>query len=360
VGHSECDAKPSSQEPNQWELPFEESGGRCGSCGGTAPTHLASPLLEDETAPPRDVVDAASAREQACEPPGLHAAEAEIGADETHASEEAQAALAVMSMAVTGNSIAPKPPRGIRAELVAVAVIAIVVVVGVPIGARWLRNQTPTQNVNASALTAPMTVVVKQAALARQAAKPTASARPEMTAVQPEPGPLPTAAAAARQPAVAAARPPRAANASKKAEPQTSPSQPGAPVLDFSPMTVAQLAVPATVPPPAPEAQVAPEAPAGRLFDTSEVDEAPRIATRIEPQLPASVAGRAVNDVVVVRILVSQTGHPFRVTVLRRSRLGPAVDETVVAAVKRWTFSPARKRGEVVSCWFNFGVALAN
>jgi hypothetical protein len=34
------------------------------------------------------------------------------------------------------------------------------------------------------------------------------------------------------------------------------------------------------------------------------------------------------------------------------------VDDAVVAAVKQWTFTPARKRGEAVSCWFNVGVSL--
>jgi TonB family protein len=63
--------------------------------------------------------------------------------------------------------------------------------------------------------------------------------------------------------------------------------------------------------------------------------------------------------VVVVRILVSQSGHAYRVNLLRRSRLGPAADEAVIAAVKQWTFSPARRRGEAVSCWLNVGVPLA-
>jgi TonB family protein len=64
------------------------------------------------------------------------------------------------------------------------------------------------------------------------------------------------------------------------------------------------------------------------------------------------------NDVVVVRVLVSQTGHPSVVSLLRRSKAGSALDEAVVAAVKQWTFSPARKRGEAVSCWFNVGVPI--
>jgi hypothetical protein len=38
--------------------------------------------------------------------------------------------------------------------------------------------------------------------------------------------------------------------------------------------------------------------------------------------------------------------------------MGRPLDEAVVAAVTQWTFSPARKRGEAVSCWYNIGVPL--
>jgi hypothetical protein len=57
-------------------------------------------------------------------------------------------------------------------------------------------------------------------------------------------------------------------------------------------------------------------------------------------------------------VLVSRTGHPHRISLLRGSRLGRSSDEAVVAAVTRWTFSPARKRGEPVNCWYNIGVPL--
>jgi periplasmic protein TonB len=107
-----------------------------------------------------------------------------------------------------------------------------------------------------------------------------------------------------------------------------------------------------------PPRMVAPTPPAGRLFEPADVDESPRVATRIEPQLPRDVVERFPNDVVVVRVLVSQTGHPFRVSLLRRSLGGRTLDDAVVAAVSQWTFLPARKRGEAVSCWMNFGVRV--
>jgi TonB family protein len=62
----------------------------------------------------------------------------------------------------------------------------------------------------------------------------------------------------------------------------------------------------------------------------------------------------------VLRLLVSQDGHPSQVTVLRRAKSGALVDEAVVAAVNQWTFLPAQKKGAAVSCWFNLGVPVSN
>ena len=120
--------------------------------------------------------------------------------------------------------------------------------------------------------------------------------------------------------------------------------------LAASPVVEPQVAEPLRI--------VAPTPPVGRLFEPADVDESPRVATRVEPQLSGDAVKRFPNDVVVVRVLVSQTGHPFRVSLLRRSLGGRTLDDAVVAAVSQWTFSPARKRGEVVSCWMNFGVQV--
>ena len=34
------------------------------------------------------------------------------------------------------------------------------------------------------------------------------------------------------------------------------------------------------------------------------------------------------------------------------------VDDVILASVNQWTFSPARKKGEPVNCWFNFAVQV--
>jgi len=64
------------------------------------------------------------------------------------------------------------------------------------------------------------------------------------------------------------------------------------------------------------------------------------------------------DDVVVLRVLVSPAGHPADVRLLRGSRVDPAADRAAIAAVRQWRFTPAQKRGQLVSCWFNVGVPV--
>jgi protein TonB len=118
---------------------------------------------------------------------------------------------------------------------------------------------------------------------------------------------------------------------------------------------------PATLAPaPAAERARSAEVPAatGKFFEPNDVDVSPQIAKRIEPLLPADLRDRRINDVVIVRVLVSQSGDPSLVRLLRKSKHGPSLDEAVVAAVTQWRFSPAKRRGEAVSSWYNVGVPL--
>src|SRR5262249_31795959 len=105
-------------------------------------------------------------------------------------------------------------------------------------------------------------------------------------------------------------------------------------------------------------APVSPPPPSSPFFEMTDVNEAPRVVTRLQPDLPDELRDRSIREILVVRVLVSQNGHPSRITLLRRSRSGAALDDAVIAAVNRWTFSPARRRGEAVSCWLNLGVPI--
>lgn len=191
-------------------------------------------------------------------------------------------------------------------------------------------------------------VDVPAAALSRTvtpapAPKETAPSKPKPAATAAKP----VASAKPARPAAPPPKPVRAQNAREVAAP--------APALAAAPLPVAAPPVREAVASPAPAEKATP---VGPFFETKDVSEQPRVAARVEPRLPADLKGKNVHEIVIVRALVSQNGHPSRVSVLRKSKAGPQLDDVVVAAVNQWTFSPAKKKGEPVSCWFNFGVTV--
>jgi len=121
------------------------------------------------------------------------------------------------------------------------------------------------------------------------------------------------------------------------------------------PVYEATTSRPAAVVPSLPASSAAPLPP---FFETRDVNVAPQVAGRVALQLPDGLRAHELNDIVVVHVLVSQSGQPSNLSLLRRSKAGRSVDDAVVTAVKQWTFSPARKKGEVVSCWLNVGVPV--
>jgi len=110
--------------------------------------------------------------------------------------------------------------------------------------------------------------------------------------------------------------------------------------------------------PAVPEPKSEPASPLGPFFELSQVDTPPQVASRVEPDLPEHLQTGPINEIVIARVLVSQTGHPVLVNVLRRSKAGAALDNAVVAAVKHWTFTPASKRGDAVSCFMQVAVPV--
>jgi TonB family protein len=277
-------------------------------------------------------------------------------ADAFEAAKPSDTAMAI----VAGQEVAPSQrPRIGRSEILALAMIVAFAMAGVLVGAFWPHPQVPVESVRNRPTeqlpSAPATNAPPASAHATDQAKPQTAAPANSTAAA-----TPSATAAPR--AHAPARKPRAARAPTK--PKVEPKTAAAPQVVESALAIAPPLLPAVpTPPPAvvaqPRATVAVEAPTGRLFEAREVDEAPRVVSRVDPRLPANLAGHRENDVVVVRLLVSQSGHPFRVNLLRRSRLGAPADAAVIAAVQQWRFSPARNQGEAVACWFNVGVPLS-
>jgi TonB family protein len=240
------------------------------------------------------------------------------------------------------------PVSSQHGQSIALAGVAVVVA-AICVGAYWLQfHEQPV-----IVLEEPQTPVAKNApathrppgsgrSAAAATGRKSAAAPPEVPAST---RPKPAASAPAQAPAKAV-RPP-----SSSTRQVASVSVPK-PATEAPPPAVAPSIpdVVAAVPPPAP--------PVGRFFETMDVNESPQVATRVEPQLPDELRVRPLNEIVIVRVLVSQGGHPSRISLLRRSKTGPRLDDAVIAAVNQWTFSPAKKRGEAVSCWFNFGVPI--
>jgi Gram-negative bacterial TonB protein C-terminal len=269
--------------------------------------------------------------------------------------------------AVTSSQRRTSPVRTIGA---AIAVLVAVVALGLPLSKLWLGGQETSAFIRQDQPRPPVTqaaalpaeheaapaAVATSSTVTRAAAEPSApdtvQATPKAPAakvppVAPKVSPAPTSRTATAKVPPKSAKP---TGSMRLAGPVTAP----APV---SAAPVPEVAPPAPVAAPEPKTE-APAAPIGQFFETRDVNEAPKIATKVEPQVPDDLRGRPLNEIVIVRVLVTQTGHAHMVNLLRRSKAGSSLDNAIVAAVKQWTFVPARKRGEAVSCWYHVGVPV--
>ena len=247
---------------------------------------------------------------------------------------------------------APRPSRR-RPIMVLGASLVVLMVAGVPVAKRWLRA-VPTvtvSDVDESAGGTGRVATTTPAPVAASAKAPSSrGTAPSVEVARRAPKPEPARAATRTETSRRAARPDRGSHAAVVPEPTTTvavaPPAPVAPVPEPEPVA----------PPPPPVEPVA--IPTGPVFEPTQVDDKPSVASQVEPRLPDDMRDRPLTDLVVVRVLVSPSGRPANINVLRRSRSGSALDAAVVAAVRQWSFSPARKRGQPVSCWYNVGVPL--
>jgi eukaryotic-like serine/threonine-protein kinase len=237
----------------------------------------------------------------------------------------------------------PARPRG-RGLLLA-GVAGAVVVVGVIAGALLLRGSPD------AAGGAPGATVTD--APARQPAQadvpllaPAASVETPAAQVPPAPPPPPSGPAAAGRGTAAAPARGTLGSAAGRTGARPLPSQAAAPSLPAgsSPAGGAQ----------------APAQPGGtaaeRAYLATEVDVKPEVLTQVAPSYPEEAAKKNVQDVVVLQVLVDSGGRPQSIKLLRGSRTAPALDAAAEAAVRQWTFRPARKNGRPVACLFNVGV----
>ena len=122
--------------------------------------------------------------------------------------------------------------------------------------------------------------------------------------------------------------------------PRPEPSQPPTPVP-----AVAERIAPTALPAPT----AAPAIREGALVAMEETDSPPRIAKIVKPQYPPLALDARIGGIVVLRVLVSETGRPLQVEVIRR--VGAGLTDAAVDAVKKWTFEPATRGGVNVRTW---------
>ena len=278
----------------------------------------------------------------------------------------------------TGPRPMPRPPTpgnitrpaqqssGRRPMYVLGASLVVLMAAVAPVAKGWLRP-TPTVTVSdfgpepPAAARTPLPDVSR--ALGRRATpaaepRPTVSVEPSVPAAPPadpprartRPEPTRQLAKGERPAHAVLARNAFNASSSRSATATPSASAPAAAAPTPEPEPVVEA-------PPAP-AETADVVPTGPVFEMGQVDDKPSIASQVDPSLPEELRDRPLTDLVIVRVLVSQAGRAADVNVLRKSKAGAALDSAVVSAVRKWSFSPARKRGQPVSCWYNVGIPL--
>jgi protein TonB len=75
----------------------------------------------------------------------------------------------------------------------------------------------------------------------------------------------------------------------------------------------------------------------------------PTILKVVKPAYPSVALKARIGGLVILRVLVSETGQPLEIEVVRPGNAG--LTEAAISAVRRWTFNPARKGDVPVRAW---------
>jgi protein TonB len=286
--------------------------------------------------------------------PAAKPAESVPHAPEMAAAVEMAAVVAPTQSAkgTTPDVVAPARQTGrFRSLLAAAAVLVIVGAIGIPLTKLWLGRQQQILEIGPTAQVSGSSGSKNPAGKSGAGAIATPPRKIDTAAVAPAP---PVAAAPDK-----AKRPARVQPRASRTLLLPAPEAASIAAPDFVNTPPVEAALPAAeAVRPTPLAAPPPASPVGPFYETRSVDRAPQVLLRVEPQMPGNLQGQGVNEIVIVRVLVSQAGHPALVSLLRRSKSGLELDNAVIAAVKRWTFAPAVKRGEAVSCYMHIGVTV--
>ncbi|CAM3368507.1 energy transducer TonB [Pseudomonas floridensis] len=207
-------------------------------------------------------------------------------------------------------------------------------------GLFWLHKSAPAQPL--PPITQPMQIAMQMVA----APKPPVPAAPAVPTPPAEPPPPPTPA---EPPKPMAATPKPAAPRPQAAKPQTRPST--------VPKQTAEKQPPAATPqtnPTQPPVQASPAPNEPRT--TAPIGRAGYL-NNPPPVYPPAAARRHQQGTTLLRVHVLASGRPDQVEVAQSSGV-PALDDAAKAAVRQWSFTPA-KRGETpVDGWVNVPLAF--
>ncbi len=122
------------------------------------------------------------------------------------------------------------------------------------------------------------------------------------------------------------------------------PPEPAPVKADPEPAPVVADASPDTGPTPAAVSSLPSE------FSAGEVDQAPRVIRKIEPVYPFRARRHNIRGNILVKFLVSRSGHVEKPVIVRADPEG-VFEKSVLQAVRGWKFAPGIYRGEPVPTW---------
>jgi periplasmic protein TonB len=85
-------------------------------------------------------------------------------------------------------------------------------------------------------------------------------------------------------------------------------------------------------------------------YSLAEVDQHPRLVSRVEPRYPESARKLSLGGKILARFLVDETGAVHSPSVASATPPG-VFEESVIEAVSHWRFEPAKLRGRPVKVW---------
>jgi protein TonB len=92
------------------------------------------------------------------------------------------------------------------------------------------------------------------------------------------------------------------------------------------------------------------DAPADFIFDSVDLDRAPEVTARVNPEYPYAARERGIEGYVAVKVLVGKDGSVRQVNILKAKPDG-VFDQSVRKALTMWRFQPGEVGGEPVTAW---------